>query len=50
MNEPRIIIKGTLGGSTQHYTVFGEYGIAPTLNACDYKDPIKVEIETDEDR
>ena len=40
-----IDIKGTLGKPTQHNTVFGSEGIAPTLARCDYKDPIKIIME-----
>ena len=44
--QPKIIIEGMLGKTTtQHNTVYGGGGIAPTLAACDYRDPIKIVIE-----
>lgn len=33
---------GYLGKKTQHYTVYDPDGIAPTLAACDFKDPTKI--------
>ena len=33
---------GYLDKKTQHYTVYDPDGIAPTLAACDFKDPTKI--------
>lgn len=41
--QPMIEVAGFLGKPTQHYTVYSKNGIAPTLAACDYKDPTKIE-------
>lgn len=35
---------GFLKKPTQHYTVYSPNGIAPTLAACDSKDPTKIEV------
>lgn len=35
---------GFLGKETQHYSVYNPDDVAPTLAACDYKDPTKIEI------
>lgn len=32
---------------TQHYTVYDPEGIAPTIQASDSKDPIKIEVGRD---
>lgn len=29
---------------TQHYAVYDPNGLAPTLAACDHKDPTKIEV------
>lgn len=44
-NTPKIEVTGKLGKTTQHYTVYGTGGISPTIAACDFKDPTKIEIE-----
>lgn len=45
IGQPKVQIKGTLGKRTQHNTVYGGGGIAPTLAACDWKDPLKVVVK-----
>ena len=36
------------GKRTQHFTVYSPNGLAPTLNACDKKDPTKIEVVFDD--
>lgn len=43
--EPMIEPTGFIGKRTQHNTVYSSNGIAPTLAACDYKDPTKIEVD-----
>lgn len=42
--QPMIEVSGMLGKSSQHFRVYNANGIAPTLTACDYKDPLKIEV------
>ena len=42
---PKIESVGFLGERTQHKTVYGVGGISPTLVACDWKDPVKIELK-----
>lgn len=36
---------GFIRKKTQHNTIYSVDGIAPTLAACDYKDPTKIEVD-----
>ena len=44
---PKVEISGYLGGKHQHFAVYEEGGIAPTIAYTDYKDPPKVEHRGD---
>ena len=37
-----IKVTGYIGKDTQHFKVYDPEGIAPTLAACDSKDPLKI--------
>lgn len=48
-DDPSIVVDGILGKNTQHYKVYDPVGVAPTIAACDEKDPCKVITEKGED-
>ena len=43
--DSMIKVVGFLGKETQHYKVYSDEGIAPTLSACDFRDPTKIVTE-----
>lgn len=45
MPTDRIIFQGYLGKYTQHYKVYSPEGVSPTLAACDWRDPVKVDLD-----
>ena len=48
-DDPSIMVDGVLGKSTQHYKVYDPEDVAPTIAACDEKDPCKVITHKGED-
>lgn len=48
MGGGKIMIDGYLGEKTQHFTVYDPEGIAPTLAACDSKDPTKIVLRKEQ--
>lgn len=48
-DDPSIVVDRILGKNTQHYKVYDPEGVAPTIAACDEKDPCKVITHKGED-